>query len=92
MNAATLIQSISSISDEDEYKEHLASKKLPSPLVDIIHMLNDHLGDDIQFSVSQSKVAIAGRISGDGLALILKNGTKFLKWTATCMDWVINIC
>jgi hypothetical protein len=36
-----------------------------------------HLGDEIQFNVLDEFVGLKGRISGEGLNMILKNGLKY---------------
>ena len=47
MNAATLISSITSVSDdEEEYSQHL-SEKLPPFFIDIVKAFNDNLGDEV---------------------------------------------
>jgi hypothetical protein len=79
MNAHTLISSITSISDDEEYKTHLAESRISPQVAELIQVLNDKLGDDIQFSISQGQVAVVGRIAGEGLGLALKNVTKFVK-------------
>jgi len=71
MNAATLIGSVTSVSDdEEEYNQHL-TEKLPPFFVDVVKSFNENLGDEIQFSISQGRVAAVGRIAVK----------LFLKWT-----------
>lgn len=52
MNAATLINSITTISDDDEYLQHLTDKRIPTHIIELIMLLNENLGDEIQYSLS----------------------------------------
>lgn len=70
MNAATLISSITTISDDDEYLQHLNDKRIPAHIIELIMLLNENLGDEIQYSLSQGQIAVNGRIAGDGLGKI----------------------
>lgn len=79
MNAATLINSITSISDDEEYKQHLTEKGLPPHIIELIETLNENIGDEIQYSFSQGQIAVVGRIAGEGLGIALKTATKFIK-------------
>ncbi len=79
MNAHTLISSITSISDDVEYKQHLTEKGVAPHHAALIESLNENLGDEIQYSLSQGQLALVGRIQGEGLGLVLKNFTKFIK-------------
>ena len=52
---------------------------MPKPLAAIVKALDGHLGDEIHFSVVQPKVGVAGRITGEGLGLLLRHGVKLMK-------------
>lgn len=94
MDALTLIHAIGGCNsdEQEEYDEHLNSH-VPAPFNSIIKALDGNLGDEINFSVVQPKVGVAGRISGEGLGLLLRHGIKLLKWgrwkySSNCDDYI----
>jgi hypothetical protein len=80
MDADTLITSVSgnSFETDEEFYKHLA-EVIPPPFSDLATLMCQHLGDEVNFEVLDEYVGLKGRIGGEGLALILKNGLKFAK-------------
>jgi hypothetical protein len=80
MDAFTLISSTSNVSSDEEadYEEFLTSA-VPHPLSAVLRLLNEHLGDQIDFSVVQPRIGVKGTIAGEGLSHIVKNASKYIK-------------
>lgn len=80
MDALTLIHAVGGCNsdEQEEFDEHL-NNTVPKPLAAIVRALDGHLGDEIHFSVVQPKVGVAGRITGEGLGLLLRHGVKLMK-------------
>lgn len=78
MDALTLIHSVGGCSSDEELDDHL-NGLLMKPFDDIVKLLIEHLGNEIIFSVVQPRIGVAGRISGNGLGLLLKNIAKIPK-------------
>ena len=52
---------------------------IPPPFSDIATLFCQHLGDEVNIEILDEYVGIKGRVSGEGLALILKSGLKYAK-------------
>jgi len=78
MDALTLIHSVGGCSSDDELENHL-NTVIPPPFGPLIKVIIDHLGNEINYSVIQPKIGVAGRIAGDELALLVKNLVKLAK-------------
>ena len=78
MDASTLISSTSHVSseDEEELEEHL--KTFPYGLGELLKILIEHLGDEIDFSVVHPQLGVKGRILGEGLNQIVKTAAKYI--------------
>lgn len=80
MDALTLIHAMGGCNsdEEEEYNAHLESA-VPPLFRTVIKVLNEHLGDEISFSVVQSQIGVAGRITGEGLGSLVRHGSKLFK-------------
>lgn len=78
IDAPNLITSMSgnSFENDEEFFKHV-SEKIPAPFSDVLILLASHLGNEINFTVCDEFVGLKGRIAGEGLALIVRNGLKF---------------
>jgi len=79
LDAQTLIASTSgkSFETDEELFAHI-EENVPQPFNEIAAIFAKHLGDTIEFKVLDEFVGLKGRISGEGLNLILRNGLKYL--------------
>jgi hypothetical protein len=80
LHASALIHAFGGCSsdEEEEYSNHLDSN-VPPPLSAVIRILNEHLGDEISFSVVSDKVGVAGRLNGEGLGSAVRHTSKLFK-------------
>jgi hypothetical protein len=80
MDALTLVHAVGGCNSDDaeEYESHLTTK-VPPHIAGVIRALDGNLGDEITFSVVQPKIGLAGRISGEGLGLLVRHGIKLIK-------------
>jgi hypothetical protein len=78
LDAATLITSTSgkSFENDEEFFAHL-EETIPAPFTGIAQLFSKYLGDEINFTVLDEYVGLKGRITGEGLQLILRNGLKY---------------
>lgn len=78
LDASSLITTTSGQSFESE-EENLKwiEETLPAPFNGVAALFARHLGDEIEFNVLDEFVGLKGRISGEGLNLILRNGLKY---------------
>lgn len=77
LDAATLITSTSGKSFENDEEFFASLSELPDPFNSIATLFAKHLGDEVDFEVLDEYVGGKGRISGEGLNLILRNGLKY---------------
>ncbi|CDW81584.1 ef hand family protein [Stylonychia lemnae] len=80
MDGLTLIHALGGCTSDDaaDYEEHLNSH-VPPPLSAVIRVLNQHLGDEISFSVVSDRVGVAGRLNGEGLGPAIRHASKLFK-------------
>jgi hypothetical protein len=78
LDASTLITSTSgnSFENDEEFFKNL-NEVLPAPANEIAILFSQHLGDEVVFEVLDEYVGLKGRIAGEGLNLILRNGLKY---------------
>ena len=76
MDAMSLISATSNVSSEEEFDEYLQTEVHP-PLAEIIRIAVEHLGDEVEFSFAHPQLGLKGRITGEDLALIVKNAAKY---------------
>lgn len=79
MDAYTLIQTISSVSTDEEFDQQLQEADIPEALFHLIKLGVECLGDEIDFSFAHPQLGLKGRITGEGLAMVLHNACKFIK-------------
>jgi hypothetical protein len=79
MDLQTLISSTSSVSsdEDDDLNEHLNT--LPYNMGKLLRIVIDNLGDEVDFTLVHPQLGLKGRIIGEGLNLIVRNGAKYLK-------------
>ena len=77
MDALSLISATSNVSSEEEFDEHL-DNMVPPPLASLIRIAMEYLGDEIEFSFAHPQFGAKGRITGQGLSLIVRNGAKYI--------------
>jgi len=72
LDAATLISSVSgqSFESEEQLFQHI-QENVPAPFGDVAALLSKHLGDTVEIEWIDKYVGVKGRISGEGLNLIL---------------------
>jgi len=80
MDALTLIHALGGCSSDDaaDYEAHL-NENVPPHLSGVIRILNEHLGDEISFSVVSDRVGVAGRLNGEGLGSVIRHTSKLFK-------------
>jgi len=78
LDASTLITSTSgkSFENDEEFFAHL-EETIPPPFTGIATLFSQHLGDEVNFTVLDEYVGLKGRVTGEGLQLILRNGLKY---------------
>lgn len=69
---------MSEVSSEDEFDEFL-NTQVPPHIAAIIKIGLEYLGDEIDFSFVHPQLGLRGRITGEGLSLVLRNAAKFIK-------------
>jgi len=78
LDASSLITATSGKSFEnDEEYFTFVNDKFPEPFGEIAVLLAKHLGDEVNFEVLDQQIGLKGRITGEGLNLILRNGLKY---------------
>lgn len=77
LDAATLITSTSGKSFENDEEFFESLNELPEPFNAISQLFARHLGDEVNFEVLDEFVGLKGRVTGEGLNLILRNGLKY---------------
>lgn len=78
LDAGSLIDTMSGQTFEnDEQLFTFIEETLPEPFNKIASAFSRHLGDTIEYTVLDEYIGLKGRISGEGLNLILRNGLKF---------------
>jgi len=78
LDAASLITTTSGKSFENEEEEFKnLEETIPAPFNEVALIFAKHLGDEINFEVLDKAIGLKGRISGEGLNLILRNALKY---------------
>jgi len=72
LDAATLISSTSgqTFENDEELFKHI-QENVPAPFGDVAALLSKHLGDTVEVEFIDKYVGVKGRITGEGLNLIL---------------------
>jgi hypothetical protein len=79
MDADSLIGATSSIGSDEELEEHLKNLKVPPAIGQFLHTLIEHLGDEVNFSVTHPQLGLQARLTAkSGLKLIVKSIAKYL--------------
>jgi len=78
LDASSLITATSgkSFENDEEYFKFV-QERFPEPFGDVAVLLAKHLGDEINFEILDQQIGLKGRITGEGLNLILRNGLKY---------------
>jgi len=78
MDAPTLINSTSGKSFENEAELFdFIENQIPPPFNDVASIFSRHLGDNVEYILAGPYGGVKGRISGEGLREILRNGLKY---------------
>jgi hypothetical protein len=78
LDAPSLITTTSGKSYEnDEEFFAFLQNDLPEPFNELAVIFSKHLGDEVNFEVLDEFVGLKGRVTGESLNLILRNGLKY---------------
>jgi hypothetical protein len=80
LDAKTLLSTVSgeAFENDEDLLKHL-EENIPEPFNEIGALFARHLGDDVELKIVDVFVGVKGRVSGEGLNQILRNGLLFFK-------------
>ena len=78
MDAPTLVGATSKVSSDEELDEFL-DNEVPKPLAMVTRILMKHLGDEITFSALHPHLGVKGRVHGEEMHYLIRNGIKYYK-------------
>jgi hypothetical protein len=78
MDAHSLIGATSSIGSDEELEEHLKVLALPESIGHLLKVLIEHMGDEMNLTITHPQLGLQVRVIGEGLKLIVKSVAKYL--------------